>query len=531
MSATIAWNPSATADSLPRVVLEADPRLARCNPETFIYASKSQCPIYRYSNTLAYKTVCKKRETKLMVAADDIALAVVSKIGIVDGISSQWYQKGAIMELGYPLEVNKILPAERISIARHMIILVTRLHERGIIHGDIRPENFVKRPGEECLHMAEFSSARMIDDSDLNTWPSDISAIQYTSPNRGKNGEPSTVFDDYFALAVSIWAVFSGENPMVGLFNSNEGHMPDLTKITDDELFCSVIDVLEEGGLKVNCPGTLSRRNTLGIDRTISFPLSLFDVDLDNSDEPGTVKSKPRFCQHCFQIALSNADRINSREPERPVEYPEFCHLKTSTQNKESVHTNTPVLQEDAVSEYALNWLKGQDMVPANQSLVGSSLNPNRGLGPHPKSPGQKPNLCIKTERDQEVEKPISSATTTVTIIAADRMPGRYRSNTAAKIPPAVPSESDEGYGSITQGSSSAASMGSISPSRSFQRTMSHWSESSCGSSGEGEEEDETGSSDCSSPLRTPMAAKFTRSQVTSSFESVELTDVERQCM
>lgn len=544
-TATVAWFPDATAESLPPMMLETDPRLSCQHLEdtsASIITKCSQCPVYKYSNTLAYKPVCRKRETKLMVVASELTLQVISKIGVVDDMSAQWYQKGAVMELGHPIDVTRILPAERVSIAKHMMILVTALHRKGILHGDIRPERFVKQPGSDELKIFDFSSARMRDNSDLNTWPGETPTVEYTSPNRSPEGKASTPFDDYYALAVSIWAVFSGERPMVGLFNSNEGHTPDISKITDDELFCSVVDVLEEGGLQLDTPVTLARRNSMSIDpsnRAVSFPLSLFGADPDDLDDHDGVKSKPRFCPHCFEIAMSNADKIAGKAPEPATDYPEFCHLRKPTHDV------------GAASDYALQWLEGQEMAEEaeNPPYVENVTRPDSGEG-HlmTRSPPRNSNLRVNTNTDQEVERPLWSGVSAATITAADQPSGRDRSNTVrssfvgrdrsstVRGPfPVAPSASDEGYESLGWASSGANELQPKQRPRglSFQRTMSAWSESSVGSTADDDSESrgngqtEDTQSNCSSPPHTPMPPNLKRLQVTSSFESVTLSEAE----
>lgn len=539
-TATAAWFPDATAESLPPMMLETDPRLSHehlADLSTSIIGNGSQCPVYKYSNTLAYKPVCRKRETKLMTVADELALGVVSKVGVVDEMSAQWYQKGAVMELAYPIDVTRILPAERVSIARNMMILVTTLHRKGVLHGDIKPERFVKQPGSDSLKIVDFSSARMADDSDLNTWPGETPSIEYTPPNRSSEGQASTPFDDYYALAVSIWAVFSGERPMVGLFNSNEGHVPDISKITDDELFCSVVDCLEEGGLQLDTPVTLARRNSMSMDpsnRSVSFPLSLFGADPDDLDEHNVVKSKPRFCPHCFEIALSNADKIAGKAPKPATEYPEFCHLRKPT----------PTHDVGAASEYALEWLEGQEMAEGaeNPPYPEDIPRPDSSEGrPRTRSPPRSSHLRVTTNADQDVEQPLWSGVSAVTVTAAGQATGRGRSNTAIRRSfPAAPSASDEGYESLGWTSGGTNDLQPKPEQRprgfSFQRTMSAWSESSVGSTTDDDDDDddsesrgngetEDSQSHCSTPPLTAMPPTLKRLQVTSSFESVALSE------
>lgn len=533
-NAAVAWFPNTTAESLPPIMLETDPRLSCQHLDDHlksIISNGNQCPIYRYSNTLVYKPVCRTRETKLMTIAEDLTVPIVTKIGIVDDISSRWYQKGALLGLGHPLDVARILPTERVSIARQMLVLVTGLHCKGIIHGDIKPESFVQIPGENTLRVVGFSSARMVDNTDLNSWPTEIPSVEYTSPDRGQNGEPSTLFDDYFAVAVSIWAVFAGERPMKGLFNSNECHTPNLSKITDDELFCSVVDILKEGGLELDKEHTLLRRDSFeadGIDRMWSFPLSLFGPDPDDLDEPICRKEKPRFCPHCFETAMSGADGACNSTQQLPVEHSESCRPRGPRPNV------------DSVSDYALQWLDVQECALEEGSPATALLQPSSGNSrPRSGSPAQLLGLHVDTDRNQEVERPQLSGASSVTITPANQAYKRQRSDTVRGPFPTAPSESDEGYESMGRNISNAikeleATSQPLAPR--LQRTMSAWSSSSADSSPDNNENggtqtnEVTGDSrrlDGSSAAWTSMPPHLRRVQLASSFESVRLSDTD----
>lgn len=522
--ATLAWYPSATADSLPPLMLETDARLSCHHLERIldsIVARGRHCAVYRYSNTLAYKPVCRRRETTLMLLAEDVALPVVSRVGVVDHVSSKWYQKGAVMELGCPLDVTKIPPAERPSVAQQMVRLVTRLHEKGVIHGDIKPGKFVKTSNNCGLRLIGFSSARMADDSDLSLWPAEEPTLEYTAPNRAQNCGPPSFFDDYFALAASIWAVFAGENPMAGLFSSNEGHTPDVAKITDDDLFCTVVDVLKQGGLKLDGVHTASRRRALGLSRTASFPLSLFDADPDDLGQQDEEEAKPRFCPHCFEMAMADAGTRSeaAATQQHLVEDPEFCHLRLP--NKHDL---------GSVSDYALEWLLGQEGAAAGYDYEGIS---------QPTAPWPWPNLRVDTStRHLEAEEPVwtgvSTATTAgATVVPAGRALFRDRSTTVVRAPVAAASDSDEGCQSVPRRRSCALSWaGSDRRGMSLPGTLSDRSGSSSEQSSE-DGRDRTGTkndgdpglSAASSPPLTPMPPKLTLLHVSSSFDSVALSD------
>ncbi len=154
------------------------------------------------------------------------------------------------MGLGRPFLVEEIPKDRRSATACQMIELVNGLRQRGIIHGDIKPRNMVWDQNG-VLKLVNFASALLADGSDEKEWTGRAS-VEYMAPKRPREGiPPPTLDDDKYALAVSIWSVFSGRLPAVGLFDKNGGEMPDLNLITDDRLFEFVLDILETGGFDV----------------------------------------------------------------------------------------------------------------------------------------------------------------------------------------------------------------------------------------------------------------------------------------
>lgn len=486
---------------------------------------------------MAYKPVCRTREIKFMLLAEDVALPMVSRVGVVDDTSSQWEQKGVIMDLGYPLDVTKIAPAERLPIAQQMISLVSKLHEKGVIHGDIRPGNFVRRIDEDGLRMVGFSSARMADNSDLSMWLAAASTLEYTAPSRGLNSGPPSLFDDYYALSVSIWAIFVGENPTEGLFNSNEGPTPDMTKIIDDDMFGFVVDILVQGGLRLDSAHTASPRSAVGLSRSVSSPLSLFDAEPDELGQQDEAKAMPRFCPHCFEMVMADAGTRGETMPPPPqqqqqhlTEYPESCHLKTPSKH-----------DMRSLSEYALEWLLDQEGAAAAYDYEEPwvPVLEEEGISA-PLSPGRWPSLRVDTSRHRlKVEEPVwsgvSAATPTTggaTIVPADRTLGRDRSTTVTGGPRAAASESDEGYASMPRRRSCAFSWtDSETRAISLPGTLSDGSRSSSEHNSEGDGDGAEIRDDAdpwlytSSPPLTPMPPRMKLFHVGSSFDSVALSD------
>ncbi|CAN8105300.1 unnamed protein product [Discula destructiva] len=486
---TLAWYPRATADALPPMMLETDPCLSCQHLEDIvesIVSISTHCPIYRYSRTLAYKPVCRKRETKFIHLAGSLTLPVVSKVGIVDDIGSCWYQKGTVLELGEPLVVTSIPPAERATLARQMTTLVTRLHDKGVIHGDVKLGNFVKTPGkDESLRIVGFSAARMRDDSDLASWPAAVPSPEYASPSRWWRDGPSTPSGDEYALAVSIWALFAGEEPTYGLFSSNEGLMPDLAKITNDELYRAVVDVLAEGGLDVQHAGETSRRSTSGTEMVDPFPPRLFGLGADVMSRPTAVKSNP------------------------------------------------------GLSDYARQWLQGQQTLEEPCAHEKSRLLPAPGSSTRYAT--QPPSLLVDTgARHHDIEAPAwtavsnaTSRTATVTASEGDRIPGRGRSTTVLRVPPLAAIRGESGCESTSRASLVTGSeTNPVSGRTSMERSLSHWSESSLESlSGDDESavdsDDRVSRPGGSSPPLTPMPLSPKRVRGALNFESVALSDDE----
>lgn len=502
-----AWHQNNTTHWLPPLMLESDPRLscrqlaAHLPP---IIVDKNQCPVSRDGNMLTYRE-CRNRELTFTLLAGDVTLPITSRVGVIDDFSSLWYLKGIVTEVGIPLDVTAIAPAEKVSTARQMITLVTRLHEKGIIHGDIRVENFIRRPQDDRLRLVGLTSARMADDSDLNSWPAELPTPEYASPKRGQGLGPSSVFDDYFALAICVWAVFSGEKPVAGLFSSNEGRAPDVPKITDDELMCHVLDILEEGGLALESIHTLPRRDTTGLVRAHAFPLVLFDADFDSPSGSEADTPRPSSCPHCPKKAVAYVHQDGKMPLNHPTEYPEYCNLG--------------VLKFDvsSVSDYALEWLLSQESVaPADDAHSG--MTP---WSQYLSSPKLRPILRLDTKfhrvQVQGLAQSPGSGTTSAgaTVVAAGRVSGgKNYPRSVSKAPEPAPSESDEGYQSMSRRSSSTASdTRPRSYATSLSRPTSAGSESSFGSWVEADRLNKFGTRDSKlgseSPLRTPKANRL----------------------
>ncbi|KAF3174866.1 hypothetical protein EYR41_002198 [Orbilia oligospora] len=146
-----------------------------------------------------------------------------------------------------------------------MIAVVGRLHAKyNMVHGGIKPAKFVICKGNEiCL--CYFESARPADESS-QIWEHlmDESIIggateQYYNKSRSQDDYvPPTRADDHYALAISVWELYTEKVPFEGIEFGEEirshhstGQTVDLTEVQDDETREWIRGILREGGALV----------------------------------------------------------------------------------------------------------------------------------------------------------------------------------------------------------------------------------------------------------------------------------------
>ncbi|KAH6844643.1 kinase-like domain-containing protein [Chaetomium sp. MPI-CAGE-AT-0009] len=210
--------------------------------------------VYKCAGGFAYKPQASQREVDLMTAAGDCSITPLSRVlRERDGVL---VPSGLVMELATPFNV-KVVPAEqRAAVMKEMVGLVDQLHgsKFGIVHGDIKPANFLRcRDGK--LRLCDFDSARLIADEKAEDWEGFISD-RYLAPSRGfpEEGRPPTVVDDEYALAISIWELFTGKDALIDEDMEvalKEGKTVDIEELEDDEVKSFVCKCLRAGGAKI----------------------------------------------------------------------------------------------------------------------------------------------------------------------------------------------------------------------------------------------------------------------------------------
>ncbi len=210
--------------------------------------------VYKCPGDFAYKVHATQHEVDLMTAAGDCSVTPLSRVlGKMDGV---WAPRGLIMELATPFDFKRVPSGERRAVMDEMVSLLERLHssEFGIAHGDIKPANFLRcRDGR--LRLCDFDSARLIADDKVEGWEGFVSD-RYLAPTRGYPDAygPPTVVDDHYALAISVWELFTGKDALLEEDMEDawkEGKTVDLDELEDEDIRAFVRKRLRDGGAKI----------------------------------------------------------------------------------------------------------------------------------------------------------------------------------------------------------------------------------------------------------------------------------------
>ncbi|EGX48298.1 hypothetical protein AOL_s00080g423 [Orbilia oligospora ATCC 24927] len=225
-------------------------------------------PIYEYKG-FALKYFTESREIAMAELAGDCGVKVHGHIIRFDAHPNNGPRKvGLVMEVGRPLidSIKEITDeSEKHRIKAEMIAVVERLHTKyNMVHGDIKPANFVVCKDNE-IRLCDFESARPADESS-QIWEHlmDESIIgeateQYYNKSRSQDDYvPPTKADDLYALAISVWELYTGKVPFEGIESGEEirshhstGQTVDLTEVQDDETREWIRGILREGGALV----------------------------------------------------------------------------------------------------------------------------------------------------------------------------------------------------------------------------------------------------------------------------------------
>ncbi|WP_433385473.1 protein kinase domain-containing protein [Actinoplanes sp. CA-142083] len=113
------------------------------------------------------------------------------------------------------------LPApSALRVAAGLAAGLSHLHDRGIVHGDLRPENVLLTPDGAKWTLVDFGAARPAGRSEVRE------AITYRAPELA--GETAQSAGDIYALGVLMYEMFTGQQPSPTADATEGGGSPDL---------------------------------------------------------------------------------------------------------------------------------------------------------------------------------------------------------------------------------------------------------------------------------------------------------------
>ena len=203
-----------------------------------------------------YQVLGLKNEICMMIlAGGDCAVQPVGRVYNGDSLC------GFIMPLGIEI-VHQTLslynipesPAGSIPSPRQLIEeltrLVSRLHAKGIIHGDIKPHNLLLSKDSSQLLLCDFGSAAL----ESGNRPPDSGTVHYNSPFRTLvSRAPLAKADDIYMTGITIWEIYTGRVPF-DYFDYDyledviaSGFQPDLLAVDDHDIRRLIASYLEAG--------------------------------------------------------------------------------------------------------------------------------------------------------------------------------------------------------------------------------------------------------------------------------------------
>ncbi|KLJ13332.1 hypothetical protein EMPG_11706 [Blastomyces silverae] len=244
------WDPDPPDMAWADVIAAIDPRPLSCSMNSQIYKFKHE--------RKAYKGGASQREFDLMMEAGDCAVKVHGR--------SLWRDKkeeigmsGIIMDLETPFDPKSVGDSQRKHLMDQIISVLRELHRKGIIHGDVKPANFLLCADGQ-LRLCDFGDAMRVGE-DPSNWGG-LTTTNYISPHRTRNwpdgaDPPPTIEDDLYGLGLSLWELYTRKTPFEGwyeddiMYTLQRGETVDVDEVKDEDVKSVICNYLRYGGAKI----------------------------------------------------------------------------------------------------------------------------------------------------------------------------------------------------------------------------------------------------------------------------------------
>ena len=182
----------------------------------------------RLQRHVAVKVIEARGEAGRRVLREAQAAARLNHRGIVTlyEMGEDGRRAYLVSELAEGETLDELTGAGRISdravgrIGAELCDALAHAHDAGVVHRDIKPQNVVVRPadkprpaGAPLAKLMDFGIAHLHDEARLTRTGEVVGTIAYMAPEQAE-GEPATPAVDVYALALTLYECWSGENPV-----------------------------------------------------------------------------------------------------------------------------------------------------------------------------------------------------------------------------------------------------------------------------------------------------------------------------
>ncbi|KAF8605196.1 kinase-like protein [Ceratobasidium sp. AG-I] len=196
-----------------------------------------------------------EKELRMMLLAGDCSVTPLGRVfrsGKLHGLVTS-YETPIVPWRGpyeKPLVPPELSRGERLKLIDQLCALLSRLHAKGLIHGDVKPENLLACSDGE-LRFCDFADATVVGS---NIKPRAFT-LRCTSPfmYRSSLSPPLTKAEDLYAAGISIWEIYTGSIAFDGFdeFMMEDaiggGARPDMSLVDDPTTAALITSYFDSG--------------------------------------------------------------------------------------------------------------------------------------------------------------------------------------------------------------------------------------------------------------------------------------------